>query len=351
MVETSGTIIINLLDNLLGNILAFTPTISVSKLQPPTYKIIANKSEVLVGSQIFFTINTTNVPNNTTLYIKNVGNSSSSDFVNNIDRGNLTMVNNTVSMLLTLNNNIIGNDKTIIMNLYENNQSSTILAQSPIIKIIGQTYSITSNLTTVTENQIVIFTIKTTNVPNNTLLYLSNTGTSNSSDFIVNTLPSYVIINNNTASFQLRTRNDNLFENTETIIINLRLTSNSGPIVATSPTVYISDTSKPTPTYTLNSTPSNSIFEGSSVIFNLTTRYVNDGTVLYWTNEGTTNKDDFVENIKSGTLIVNNNFATFKLTSIYDKIRENTETIRIVIRTSPNGSIVATKNVSLFNKN
>ena len=235
------------------------------------------------------------------------------------------------------------------MNLYSHNQSNVILAQSPVIKIIGPTYNITSNLISITENQSLNYNITTTNLPNNTRLFITNSGTSNSNDFSVG-IPASILINNNTATFQIRTKNDLTLEGIETIILNLRINNNNGPIVATSQIVYIQDTSIPPPVFTLISAPSSSVIEGNSVIFNLTTRNVPNNTILYWDNNGTSNASDFVENTTNGTLIINNNRASLKLTTIYDKINENNETIRFNIRQTINGPIVATRTVTITNR-
>jgi len=235
------------------------------------------------------------------------------------------------------------------MNLYSNSQNNIVLAQSPVIKIIGPTYNITSNLISITENQTLKYTITTTNFPNNTRLFITNSGTSNSSDFSTG-IPTSILVNNNTATFQITTKNDNTLEGTETIILNLRLNNNNGQIVATSQTVYIQDTSYPPPVFTLSSLPSSSVIEGNSIVFNLTTKNVPNNTILFWDNNGTSSASDFVENIVNGTLTINNNKASLKLTTIYDKLNETNESIIFNIRQTINGPIVASKTVTIVNR-
>jgi hypothetical protein len=345
----SGTIIIYLYTSLSdNNYLTLSPVISVTKLPSPTYNIIANKSQVLIGNSIVFTINTTNVANNTAFFIKNVGQSVNTDFIGDKDYGYVLINNNTASITFILKNTINFNSKTIIMNLYTNNQNNTILAQSPIIQIIGPTYNITSNLISVSENQTLTYTITTTNLPNNTRLFISNSGTSNASDFTTG-IPTIIVINNNTATFKITTKNDKLLEGVETIILNLRLNNNNGPIVATSQIVYIQDTSFPPPIFNLSSMPSLSVIEGNSVQFNLSTANVPNNTILYWDNTGTSNEKDFSQNIKNGTLIINNNRGSLILNTLYDKITEPTESIILNIRQTINGPIVATKTVYIVN--
>jgi lysophospholipase L1-like esterase len=112
------------------------------------------------------------------------------------------------------------------------------------------TYAITSDVLTVNEGQRVTWSITTTNVPNGTVLYWTNTGTTTAPDFsdlVVG--PSYYenegafVISNNTGTFYKTLVNDQLTEGSETIRIQVRTASTSGPIVATSPIVTVNDTS------------------------------------------------------------------------------------------------------------
>jgi hypothetical protein len=77
------------------------------------------------------------------------------------------------------------------------------------------------------------------------------------------------------------------------------------------------------------------------LIFTITTTNVDDGTVLYWINNGTTITGD-LSNL-SGTVTISSNTGTISISANTDVITEGSESIIILIRTgSLTGPIVAT---------
>lgn len=106
------------------------------------------------------------------------------------------------------------------------------------------TYSVSPNLSSVDEGSTVIFTINTTNVANGTILYYSLNGTGiTASDFNPSGLTGSLTINNNTGNVNITLSNDVVTEGVESFVFNLRTSSVSGVIVATSSSVTINDTS------------------------------------------------------------------------------------------------------------
>jgi hypothetical protein len=86
-----------------------------------------------------------------------------------------------------------------------------------------------------------------------------------------------------------------------------------------------------------------SINEGGSVTYTITTTNLPNGSTVYWTNAGTAVAADFSGGVNSGSVTVNNNTATFSLTTVSDATTEGSETIIIQIRTiSTSGTVVAT---------
>lgn len=100
-------------------------------------------------------------------------------------------------------------------------------------------------------------------------------------------------------------------------------------------------------TYSITPT-TNSVFEGSSVTFDVATTLVSDGTILYWSIplSGNLTSDDFSE--ISGTITINSGAATFSVTPIFDYTfstgygSEGTESFEVRLSTSFGGSSVAT---------
>ncbi len=102
------------------------------------------------------------------------------------------------------------------------------------------TYTLTANTTTVFEGSSVLYTVSTTNVPNGTQLFytLNNSSVAVSSDF-TSSVNGSIIVNNNLGTFSLTTVDDVDIAN-ETIQMDIRTGSQTGPIIATNNSVTIS---------------------------------------------------------------------------------------------------------------
>ena len=86
-----------------------------------------------------------------------------------------------------------------------------------------------------------------------------------------------------------------------------------------------------------------SVNEGGVVTYTISTSGIGDGTVLYWTNSGTTTGADFVEGTNSGSVTISSNTASIVRTLTNDATTEGSETIVIQLRTgSVAGPVVAT---------
>jgi hypothetical protein len=113
------------------------------------------------------------------------------------------------------------------------------------------TYALAPNATLVNEGATVTFTVTTVNFGSGTLYWTLEgiLGTINNSDFSspANAVSSggSVTITDNSGSFAVALSNDATTEGAESFRANLRTGSASGPIVATSSTVAVTDTSVP----------------------------------------------------------------------------------------------------------
>lgn len=203
-------------------------------------------------------------------------------------------------------------------------------------------YQLSANRTTINEGQSVIFSITTKNVPNGTVLYWTTTGTATAGDFTDNRSTNSVVINNNNATVTRTLKEDVLTEGVETFILQLRTGSISGEIVALSQSVRVNDTSV-APTYSISPNRT-SVSEGNSVIFTVTTQHVPNGTILYWTTNGTAKVADFTDGLIRNTITINSNKATITRELANDFTSEGEETFGIEIRTgSYTGPIVASR--------
>lgn len=134
------------------------------------------------------------------------------------------------------------------------------------VNYLPPTFSIIPDKTTITEGEIVTYTINTTNY-NSSVIYATNSGTANNDD--LSPSPAFnrtIPLNNGTATLTLTSLilDDNISESAETIIINLRTGWTGGPIVAVAPTV------------TLNNKPFSFVYRSSSQSTRTTTNHTNN---------------------------------------------------------------------------
>lgn len=153
------------------------------------------------------------------------------------------------------------------------------------------TYAISRSPATINEGGTVQFSVSTIAVSSGTTLYWTITGTNITGGDFTDTiggpttgLTGSVVINNNTASFTKKIGQDITLEGTETFTVQLRTSSITGPIVATSLPVTISDTST-SPSDTAGVTANGAIYhlksvDGSFVYSSSGTFYKVTGTAI-----------------------------------------------------------------------
>lgn len=208
--------------------------------------------------------------------------------------------------------------------------------------VSGAQYTITPDKTFLYQGYPVTYQIGTTNIPNGTVLYWKNIGTTTGSNFVDQTNSGSLTINNNAATLVRATKaiGGTTTNVISTISMTLKSGSVDGPTVAVASDVNLSSLL----TYTI--TPDNTVVsEGASVNWDIVTTSVPDGTTLYWTNSGTTSAVDFSGNSNSGTVVINGQTGTISRTLTADQIAEGFETIILNLRSgSVSGNIIATAN-------
>ena len=123
-----------------------------------------------------------------------------------------------------------------------NPNSDGLIVGRPWISI---SYSISPSSSAVNEGDTITYTITTVGVADGTTLYWTNSGTTVGADFTGTANSGSFTVNSGTATFTRVLANDYLTEGTETVIVDIRTGSTSGPIVVTSGTVSVADTSIP----------------------------------------------------------------------------------------------------------
>ena len=314
-----------------------------------TYSITTPTANVVEGGSVTFTITTTNVSNGTVLYwsvAPVIGSVQASDFSDNTLTGQVSITNNSASITRTIASDLnIGETESFQILLRTGSTTGPVVATSSAVSIAEPltTYSITSNTVTGNEGSVITFTINTTNVPNNTILYWTTEtvlGDIQSSDFTDNLLTGTVSINNSVGSLTRTFRDESVIEFAESFKINIRTNSITGTVVATSPIITITP---PTPFYTV--TPnSTSVAEGSTVSFIVTTSNVPNNTKLYWDIENVTGSVDASDfTVSNGEVTIFSNSGNFFTQIITDSIIETNNVFRVRLRTeSSTGSVVAT---------
>jgi hypothetical protein len=112
--------------------------------------------------------------------------------------------------------------------------------------VLTKIYSISASTTSVNEGSGVTFTVTTTNVDGGTTLYWTTnqvSGTINTSDFNDSATSGSFTISGGSGTITRTLSNDLTTEGSESFQLQIRTESTSGTIVATSPTITISDTS------------------------------------------------------------------------------------------------------------
>lgn len=143
-------------------------------------------------------------------------------------------------------------------------------------------------------------------------------------DFNTYNMSSQITIMNQTASFSLKATEDLLTEGEETFTLRIQNTAIS-PRFTITPVITINDTSR-SRVYSL--TPNtNSIAEGGTIVYTVSTENVADGTILKWRQtNGTATQSDFSTPL-SGTITVSGPSQTFSLVSIDSGINNVNKTI------------------------
>lgn len=196
------------------------------------------------------------------------------------------------------------------------------------------------------------FSINTSNVAAGTLLYYTIgvvSGTVNSSDFTgsVAGATSAVVISTSpsgTCGGSLTLSADTLTEGVESFNVQIHTGSISGPVVLTSGTITINDTSLSPPTYSA-AWASPTIQDGSAVALIVNTTGVPNGTVLYYTTVGTMTSAD-MPMIAGSTITINSNNSTVYHYKRFDGTIDAGKTLYVNVRTgSTAGPIVAAASV------
>lgn len=238
-----------------GSIVGTSNTIFVTNLGEPSYTIGVSTTTVNEGGSVNFTLNTVNVGGGTILYYSTGGSMESADFSNNSLTGSFSVVSTgsttgIATVTRTIANDILTEGNEVFTFVVRTDSiSGPVVATSPSITVVDTipTYSVIPSTTSINEGSSVTFTVTTSGVPNGTVLYwtaLQVSGTLSASDFTDAAVSGSFTVNNNTGTIIRTISADRSTESIDIFQIEIRRSSITGTVIATSDSVTINDTSK-----------------------------------------------------------------------------------------------------------
>ena len=332
-VPTSGTIS---LSNLYGaDILSYSLTPGSTTLDEGGSNDGANPSTQA------FSINCTGFSADTTGTLYWTVDGTTADF--NAVSGSVAVANNAGSFSITVkDDNVTEGTENFTVSLREGSISGTVVATSSVEVLdtsVAANYGMTGPAA-INEGSTGTYSITSSGVADGTTVYWTIDGAT-TADF--NAVSGTATITSDAGSFGITPKADTLTEGAETYTVSLRSGSITGAVLASVANVVINDTSISAPTYSLTG-PTTIAEDDAANTYSVATTNVADGTVLYWTVNGTT--ADFTA--VSGSFSVTSNSGSFNLTAIADVTTEGSENYVISLReTSTSGTVVDTLSITV----
>ena len=295
-----------------------------------SYTITSNVPTVAEGSTVTFTVLTNSQA--TTLYWTTDATDVSpvSGTINlNSGVGTFSVTASADGVAETNDNFIVyvrtgGPTGTVVANCLVNISDTAVVAPGT------DTYIVTPNLNLITEGSEVTFTVVVNTAA--TILYW----TAPAADFI--TSSGQFSVEGNVGIFTVRAKVDSITEGIESLKVEVRTGSVTGPVVATCD-VGISDNP-----VNISMTPtSTTIKEGESVTFNVTATNT-PGTTMYWTT------DSNATTLKSDSVAILNNAGSFSVKAATNDVWSGTaQSVLINLRlVNVTGQIVASREINVL---
>ena len=364
-----------------GNALSATVAISDTSITP-AYNSISGANSVNEGTSMVFTVNTSNFFQAATAdWLVDFANSTatSADFVGatsgtvNLDaNGDGTFSVSIASDLINDNENftvkLTGNDSN---GINTNEISKTVTISNAAFP----TYTTFTGPSTITEGQTATYTLSGSNIPNNTQVGYTITGSTGFSvdDISLNSLTGFITMNNNSGTLSFSVLEDYTVESDETMTITLNTQDEAQPPNTTGLPMNVQTViSDAAPTYQiLGQSP---ITEGQTQTYTFRASNMVPGTTVFWElrNFGNSNfYTEFADDLStprtgSGQVVqVGNNVELdFDITVVNDMTSsEGSEYFKIVVwddasnyATGPNfdGAVsgaLATKDITISDLN
>jgi hypothetical protein len=278
---------------------------------PPTYAIAANQTSVNEGNTASFTVTTTNVQAGTTLSYVVTGVQA-----NDVTGGLSGIVQIDASGKATINvpttaDKTTEGDETLSVTLQSKSASVTLKDTST-----DPTYAVAANQISVNEGGTATFIVTTTNVQAGTLLNYTLSGVS-ATDVVSGALSGQVTVGlDGTAIISVTLAPDRTTEGQETLTASVQGKTASTLIIDTSTD----------PTYAIAANQ-NSVNEGDTASFTVTTTNVASGTTLNYTITGVSATDITGGSLSGSVQIGTDGRAQINVPIAADKTTEGPETM------------------------
>jgi len=313
----------------------------------PTYQLTADRAAVDEGGTVEFRLTTTGVPVGTQIAYSATG-IAASDLTSGELSGSFTVGSRETTSFGIRANQTTNGPRTLTVVLDGSRATGSCVVNDTSRT---PTYGVTPDTISVSEGGSLTFNVTGSDITDGTYYWtITNAG-----DF--GTSSGSVIITNNTGSFSVTPTADSTTEGAETFTASLRSGSTSGPVLATSATVTILDTSvtpvppppvppppepppppPPAAAYQLSNSMA-SVNEGGVVMFTLVTQNVSDGTQVPYTISGagiTTGDFDSMQvngssisTALTGNFIIQNGVSTLRVVVAKDSTTEGTESFAL----------------------
>lgn len=284
-------------ESISGTAVTESQSISIGDIVP-TNDITPSVTSINEGDSVTFTVNTTAVPNGTTLYFSTGGDMVADDFQDNTLTGSFTITADANEVGSATITRIVAYDDPAAVESNEffniviraDSPTGTALTTSSNITVsnVDPTYSIDPLKLTVAESETVNFEIYTTDVSDGTTLYYSTNFTNlDAADFDTNTTGSFSIVGtggvNGIGTVTVTPKLDQENEANGEFSLVIRTGSTTGTAVTESQNVQVTDAPlSAVITTSVGGVSTTHVREGETLDITINTTNVDSGTDLYW---------------------------------------------------------------------
>lgn len=267
------------------------------------------------------------------------------NFVANSLSGTISVTNGFANITLPTNPFALEGDKNFVIKLRKGGVNGLVIATSPTITVrdTSQLVSLTANVSTVAEGNLVTFTLVTANAANNSNVFYSVfpvTANVNTADFVgANVGKATIIGNQATFTFFANADYSLVNETGETFRVQLRENSVTGNIIYNTSNVVITDFYKRVNVFGFVES-ARSIVEGTSVTFTVSAHNITTGTLLYYYTSG--NAD--ITGSNTGSVAMNSVSNTITITTASTIPANESRSFNLVLSESNLGTPLATSN-------